>query len=434
MNAPDSLTLAPDTLSRRYRDVRATTARLCGPLEAEDHIPQSMPDASPVKWHLAHTSWFFETFLLKTALGGKRGVSPDVYGYLFGSYRDTTGNRIARSQRGLLTRPTLSEVRHYRAAVDARMGELLDRAEADPALLGRVAPLVELGMNHEQRHQEMVLTDVKHLFAANPLRPPYREYTPPLDGLIPPVRWVERPGGLCEIGFAGPGFAFDHEGPRHRVYLRPFALATRLATCGEYLAFMADGGYDRPELWLSDGWTARHEHGWTAPLYWEREAGEGWQVFTLSGRRDLIESEPVCHVSYYEADAFARWADARLPTETEWEAAAVAAGVEPLGNFLESEQFHPRPLPLGAHADGPTPVQLYGDVWEWTASPYVAYPGFRPVEGALGGYDGRSMCNQFVLRGGSCATPRSHIRPTYRNFQPPEARWRFSGIRLAKDS
>jgi ergothioneine biosynthesis protein EgtB len=414
----------------RYRDVRATTERLCDPLATEDFVPQSMPDASPVKWHLAHTSWFFETFLLKPSRPDGQGVSPGSYAYLFNSYYNALGERMARPKRGLLTRPTVAEVYRNRSEVDDHMIALMERA--DEEAWRTLAPLVELGLNHEQQHQELIVTDVKHLFAANPMRPAYREDIPASDTGTTPAGWVERPGGLEEIGFAGTGFAFDNESPRHKTFVEPHRLASRLVTNGEYLAFMADGGYDRPEFWLSDGWSARQVQAWTAPLYWERVDDDSWRVMTLSGVRDLDENEPVCHVSFYEADAYARWAGARLPSESEWELAAAGAPV--LGNFLESEQFHPRPLSSGATCDGATPLQLFGDVWEWTRSPYSPYPGYAPAEGALGEYNGKFMCNQMVLRGGSCATPKSHIRASYRNFFPPDARWQFSGIRLAEDS
>jgi ergothioneine biosynthesis protein EgtB len=303
---------------------------------------------------------------------------------------------------------------------------------ADEEAWRTLATLVELGLNHEQQHQELIVTDLKHLFASNPMRPAYREDIPASDTGTTPAGWIERPGGLEEIGFAGNGFAFDNESPRHKTFVEPHRIASRLVTNGEYHAFMADGGYDRPEFWLSDGWSARQAQGWTAPLYWERVDDHGWRAMTLSGLRELVESEPVCHVSFYEADAFSRWAGARLPSESEWELAAAGAPV--LGNFLESEQFHPRPLSSGATCGGATPLQLFGDVWEWTRSPYSPYPGYAPAEGALGEYNGKFMCNQMVLRGGSCATPRSHIRASYRNFFPPDARWQFSGIRLAQDS
>jgi ergothioneine biosynthesis protein EgtB len=414
----------PADLPAAYREVRGTTEALCAPLETEDYVAQSMPDASPAKWHLAHTSWFFETFVL----GAGAGVSPSNYAYLFNSYYNTLGDRIPRPARGLLTRPTVAEVYRYRAAVDARVLELLEGSDG-PAL-ERLAPRLVLGLHHEQQHQELILTDVKHLFGANPVRPAYRDAVPAPTLGASPQWWRDYPGGLAEVGHAGAGFAFDNESPRHKVYLRPFALAGRPATNAEYLAFLDDGGYDRPALWLSDGWDARKARGWSAPLYWERDGGGPWRVMTLSGVRDLDPGEPVCHVSYYEADAFARWAGARLPTEAEWEVAAEGGAVR--GNLLENEWFHP--APLGDSAEDATPSQLFGDAWEWTSSPYTPYPGFRAAAGALGEYNGKFMCNQMVLRGGSCATPRSHLRSTYRNFFPPEARWQFTGIRLAQDA
>lgn len=414
-------------LASRYREVRAATERLCAPLETEDYVVQSMPDASPAKWHLAHSSWFFETFLLKPASGGQ-GVGPGEYAYLFNSYYNALGERIARGKRGLLSRPTVAEVYRYRALVDEQVGELL--AESGEEAIGRLAPFVELGLHHEQQHQELILTDLKHLFGSNPVRPVYRERATAPAPDAPAAHWLSYPGGLGSIGFAGLGFAFDNESPRHRVYSGPYQIADRLATNAEYLAFLDAGGYDRPEFWLSDGWNAKTVQGWSAPLYWEKAAA-GWRVMTLAGERELVESEPVCHVSYYEAAAFAQWADARLPTEAEWEFAA--SGVPVLGNFLETEHYHPRPPAGTAQREMRSPLQVFGDVWEWTRSPYSPYPGFRPTAGALGEYNGKFMCNQMVLRGGSCATPRSHVRPTYRNFFPPDARWQFSGIRLARD-
>ena len=398
---------------------------LCAPLEVEDYVVQSMPDASPVKWHLAHTSWFFETFVLKPA-GVDLEAIPSQYGYLFNSYYNTIGERIARPDRGLLSRPTVAEVCRFRAAIDDAMRALLDRA--DDAWLRRLGPMIELGLHHEQQHQELILTDLKHAFGRNPLRPIYRDIELPGAEAPGPIRWLDYPAGLRRIGHDGPGFAFDNESPRHRVFVVAFRLADRLVTNGEYRAFIEDGGYERPEFWLSDGWNARNTQRWTAPLYWERSA-DGWRMLTLAGMRDLDEAEPVCHVSYYEADAFARWSGARLPSEAEWEVAAEGRPVE--GNFLEDERFHPAPL-AASGATG-SPSQLFGDVWEWTRSPYSPYPGYQPAAGALGEYNGKFMCNQMVLRGGSCATPASHIRSTYRNFFPPDARWQFSGIRLARD-
>ncbi|HLH25807.1 MAG TPA: ergothioneine biosynthesis protein EgtB [Chloroflexota bacterium] len=413
-----------DGLLQQYQKVRCFTERICEPLAAEDYVVQSMPDASPAKWHLAHTSWFFETFILSPTLPHYQPFHP-MYCYLFNSYYNAVGERHARPQRGLLTRPTVGEIYQYRAHVDARMEEFLTAAA--PERLAPIAPIVELGLHHEQQHQELLLTDLKHALACNPLRPAYRESAPGPAAEAPPLGWQAYPGGVGWLGFAGGGFAFDNELPRHRVFLEPFRLATRLVTNAEYLAFMADGGYRRPELWLSDGWNTVKAQGWDAPLYWEPRDG-AWWVQTLAGPRPVAPAEPVCHVSYYEADAYARWAGARLPTEAEWEAAA--ADLPVAGNFVESERFHPAPAPAG----GTGLQQMYGDVWEWTASAYSPYPGFRPTAGALGEYNGKFMCSQLVLRGGSCATPASHIRASYRNFFPPDARWQFSGIRLADDA
>jgi ergothioneine biosynthesis protein EgtB len=383
-----------------------------------------MPEASPVKWHLAHTTWFFETFVLIPHAPGYEPFHP-AFGYLFNSYYNAVGDRLPRPRRGLMTRPTLEETYAYRSAVDRAMASYLDTAgESLPA---EVADVIMLGINHEQQHQELILSDIKHALSLNPLRPAYRDDLPaPAAGGARPTEWIPFPGGLCWVGHDGAGFAFDNEGPRHRVHVEPFRLASRPATVGEYLAFMDDGGYARPELWLSDGWAVAQAQRWEAPLYWERVDGDWWS-FTLRGLRRVDEAEPACHVSYYEADAFARWSGARLPTEAEWEVAA--AGEPVAGNLVESGHLHPRPAPPGEGLG-----QLYGDVWEWTQSPYTPYPGSRPAAGALGEYNAKFMCNQLVLRGGSCATPGSHIRATYRNFFPPEARWQFSGIRLASDS
>jgi len=401
-------------IAGRYQTVREATTTLSAPLAAEDMAVQPMPDASPTKWHLAHTTWFFETFILK----GTPGYQPfhPQFEYLFNSYYNTLGPQWYRPHRGLLTRPTVAEILEYRAHVDAAMARLLDSGAFPAAAL-------ELGLNHEQQHQELMLTDVKYLLSQNPLRPVYREAPrPPTAGTAPAVAWLEGVVGIHAIGHEGSAFAFDNEYPRHDELIRPFRIANRLVTNAEYLAFIADGGYRRAELWLSDGWTATRERGWDAPLYWAEQDG-AWWTYTLTGFRPLEGAEPVCHVSFYEADAFARWSGARLPTEAEWE---VTARDRPsAGNFVESRRFHPVP------GDGET--QFFGDVWEWTGSPYLAYPGYRPVEGALGEYNAKFMCNQVVLRGGSCATPVSHIRSTYRNFFPPDARWQFSGIRLTTD-
>jgi len=408
-------------LARAYDAVRAQTEALAAPLSPEDCALQSMPDASPVKWHLAHTTWFFETFVLGER-PGFRAFDP-AFRVLFNSYYVGVGDRHPRPERGLLSRPDLSTVRSYRAHVDAAMRALLARDAG-----GDAAARIELGLNHEQQHQELILTDLKHLFSRNPAAPVYRAGWP-----LAPVRprraeWIGYDGGLDEFGQAGDGFAFDNERPRHRVYVEPFALASRPVTHGEFAAFVDDGGYRRPELWLSAGWDVVAARGWTAPLYWERE-DHAWTTFTLHGRAAIDAHTPMCHLSFFEADAYARWAGARLPTEFEWELAARDLPVE--GNLLESGALHPMPL------DGDTPpgipAQLYGDVWEWTRSDYGPYPGYAPAEGALGEYNGKFMAGQYVLRGGSCATPRSHLRATYRNFFPPDARWQFSGLRLARN-
>jgi ergothioneine biosynthesis protein EgtB len=411
-------------LRERYADVRAATSGLAAPLSAEDQLVQSMPDASPTKWHLAHTTWFFETFVLSRFVPAYRVVS-EQYAYLFNSYYEAVGPRQPRPRRGAMTRPSLDEVRAYRDAIDERMDAFLDAPPGGGDALDRI----ELGLHHEQQHQELILTDIHHALWSNPLRPAYR---PDLRGAIPGTatapapEWVSHPGGLVEIGHAGPGFSFDNEGPRHRVFLEPFQLARRAITAGEYLRFIEDGGYRRAELWLSDGWAAVQEHGWTAPLYWD-SGPEGWREFTLAGPHPLRLDAPVSHLSYYEAEAFARWAGARLPTEAEWEVLAAVGPIE--GHFVESGTLAPGP-PEALSED--RPAQMFGDVWEWTASAYLPYPRFRPLEGELGEYNGKFMSGQMVLRGGSCFTPRSHIRATYRNFFPPVTRWQMSGLRLAR--
>ena len=424
VEASARLPLEAPALLERYALVRAASEALAAPLSPEDQCLQSCAFASPTKWHLAHTSWYFETFVLAS-------IDPDYapfhprFGYLFNSYYHTVGTMHARPERGLLSRPSVAEVMDYRRHVDEAVRRELAAGRLDREHRG----LLELGIHHEQQHQELILTDIKHAFSGNPLRPAYlaprpRANPPPL----PPLRFFEHEGGLYETGHEGDGFAFDNERPRHPVHLAGFALASRPVSCGEYLAFMEDGGYQRPELWLSDGWDTVGREGWRAPAYWEREApDDAWELLTLHGPRRVYPDEPVTHVSFYEADAFARWADARLPGEAEWEVAA--RGQPVAGNFVESGVLHPRtsePRPDGAS-------QLFGDVWEWTASPYVAYPGYRAPRGPVGEYNGKFMCNQLVLRGGSCVTPRSHLRASYRNFFQPETRWQFSGIRLARD-
>ncbi len=413
-----------------YRRIREATERLCEPLAVEDYGLQSMVDASPAKWHLAHTTWFFETFVLKPHGPGYEPLEPR-YEYMFNSYYTSVGPQYPRPQRGLLSRPTVAEVGTYRRHVDAAMEHLLE--QADGARAGQLSPLLAVGLNHEQQHQELILTDLKHGLSFNPLHPVYRPAAPLPAVAAPPLRWQGFAGELQEIGHDGPGFAFDNEGPRHRAYVGPFALATRPVTCGEYLDFMRDGGYDETRLWLSEGWGTVQRHGWRAPLYWEEHDGR-WFQFTLAGLREIVAAEPVCHLSYFEADAYARWAGARLPTEQEWEVAARQS--DPAGNFVETGLYHPTPaaaVPGAREPEAGRLQQMLGDVWEWTASPYVSYPGYRPPAGALGEYNAKFMCNQLVLRGGSCATPQDHIRITYRNFFPPEARWQFTGIRLAHE-
>ncbi len=412
-------------MAARYAAVREATEALAAPLSAEDQTLQSMPDCSPTKWHRAHTTWFFETFLL-SALDPDYRVFQDAYGYLFNSYYEAVGPRHPRPERGLLSRPGVSEIARYRAHVDAAMAGLI--AGLGDAAWGEAAALLELGLQHEQQHQELILMDIKHALSLNPLQPAYQAPPPSPPRAAPPLTWHAVAGGLRQIGHGGAGFAFDNETPRHKVWLEPFRLAGRLATCGEYLDFIADEGYRRPEFWLSEGWAMAQQQGWTAPLYWARAAA-GWSVFTLAGRRPLDPAEPVVHVSFYEADAFARWAGRRLPSEAEWEVAAVEAGAALDGNLAPRGRFHPEPAAAG---DGLQ--QMIGDVWEWTASPYIAYPGFRPAAGAVGEYNGKFMSNQMVLRGGAAVTPAGHMRATYRNFFPPAARWAFAGIRLAEDS
>jgi ergothioneine biosynthesis protein EgtB len=417
---PIRASLPPDRaeLLAAYVDVRRATERLCAPLAIEDYVLQAMPDVSPARWHLAHVTWFFETFLLAHHLPGYRSPNP-AYRYLFNSYYNSAGPQFDRPSRGHLSRPTVAEIYQYRAGVDEAMTRLLQTVE--PA---EVASVLTLGLNHEQQHQELLLTDIKFNLGVNPLRPAYHDEPIPRGTATARMGWDDHDGGLVAIGHDGGGFAFDNEGPRHDVYLRPFSLGSRLVTNGEYLEFMESGGYGEWALWLSEGFRVAQERGWRAPLYWEARDGDWWTQ-TLSGPMPVDRHAPVTHVSYYEAEAYARWRSARLPTEQEWERAAQHAPLE--GNLQDAGVFHPLPA-------GPEATQLIGDVWEWTASPYIAYPGFRTLPGALGEYNGKFMMNQMVLRGGSCVTPRSHIRTTYRNFFPPDARWQFSGIRLALDT
>lgn len=407
-----------ETMWQRFQTVRGETERLVAPLAIEDYVVQTMPDVSPPKWHLAHVSWFFEHFVVAPHARGFAPFHPQ-FGYLFNSYYETVGTFFPRLSRGLLSRPTVDEVYRYRAHVDRAVADVVHGVE--DRHWPEVARRIELGLHHEQQHQELLLTDIKDIYAFNPLRPAYRAPLEPAEADTRALGWLELASGLREIGWAGRGFAFDNESPRHRVFLEPFRLADRLITNEEYLAFMDDSGYARADLWLSDGWRTVKERGWEAPMYWERIGGDWWQM-SLAGMRRVDPREPVCHVSYYEADAYARWAGKRLPTEAEWEVAAAALPLA--GNFRESGRLHPAPAGAGA--------QLFGDVWEWTTSSYSPYPGFRPLEGSLGEYNGKFMANQLVLRGGSCATPASHMRVTYRNFFYAPDRWQFMGIRLAE--
>ena len=464
----------------RFREVRATSVALATPLSPEDCQVQSMPDASPVKWHLAHTTWFFETFMLSAFVPGYTAYSP-AYRVLFNSYYNAVGEKHPRAARGMLSRPPLSDVMAYRAHVDAAMLALCGSRHQDQEA---VDALLQIGINHEQQHQELILTDLKHMLSCNPLKPAYQSLAEPSGsirspagasstcgaaallkadavaqavGTSTPAHWTDFPGGLISIGHAAanpaateramnvaaqsdasatgvapdilPSFTFDNESPRHQVFLQPYRLANRVVTQGEYLAFMQDGGYERPALWLSAGWDAVCSKGWHAPMYWERMDGN-WHQFTLHGMQPLDLAAPVTHVSYFEADAYARWAGSRLPREAEWEHAAAQTGAPSATRDNLLEAGHLAPVAAGQH-EGLT--QMFGDVWEWTASSYDPYPGFRTPEGAVGEYNGKFMCNQYVLRGGSCVTPVSHIRATYRNFFPTDARWQFSGIRLARD-
>jgi ergothioneine biosynthesis protein EgtB len=408
-----------------YRQVRAATLRLVDGLDDADLTPQSAEFASPGKWHLAHTTWFFEQFVLAAHGTGYRRFD-ERFGFLFNSYYNAVGARHERPRRGLLTRPSLAQVRAYREHVDQAMADLLGTR-----LPAAVGDLVELGLHHEQQHQELILTDLLHLFAQNPLRPAVRvSAAPQPTGVAAAPGWVAFDGGVVETGHAGAGFAFDNESPRHGVALRPFRLATRPVTNREWLAFVEAGGYADPQLWLSDGWDTVQAQRWQAPLYWElADDGRTRLQMSLAGLQPLALDAPVAHVSFFEADAYARWAGKRLPTEFEWERAARELPVE--GNFVDSGAWAPR---ADAQPAAPGLRQMFGDVWEWTASPYVAYPGFRPAPGAVGEYNGKFMNGQYVLRGGSCASPREHLRASYRNFFQPGQRWQFSGLRLAEDA
>lgn len=412
--------VAAPSFGDRYNAVRGATERLCAPLHTEDYVVSSMPDVSPTKWHLAHTSWFFETFVLAPFHRDYRALNPK-YAFLFNSYYVQAGERHCRAQRGLVTRPTVAEVYAYRAHVDAHMQQLIADIDDDPQ--HPASAVLELGLHHEQQHQELLVTDIKHVFWTNPMRPAYRPERR-VASLPAAQGWTMIDAGVRDIGYSGDGFHFDNEGPQHREYVQHAALAHRLTTNGEFAEFIADGGYRRPELWLSRGWATVREQAWSAPLYWE-SVDETWHEFTLAGTAPIDGHAPVTHISYFEADAYARWAGQRLPTEAEWE---VIARTQPVaGRFADSEMLQP-------HSDGTAGLQqLFGDVWQWTQSAYVAYPGYRAGSGALGEYNGKWMSDQWVLRGASCATPASHARATYRNFFPSDARWQFTGIRLAHD-
>jgi len=420
-----------DRLRDRFQQIRKFTSALCAGLEPEDCVVQSMPDVSPTKWHLAHTTWFFETFILKKFVPGYRAEIPE-YAYLFNSYYNAAGDMHRRDLRGFISRPTVSQAQRYRASIDSHIDDLL--SSADESLLDEIEPILVLGVHHEQQHQELLITDIKHVFAQNPLYPVFRRGRDGAlrrpDAAAPrPCQFVEFEQTVAEIGHDGDGFAYDNEGPRHQALVSAFSLATRPVTNGEYIAFIEDNGYNRPEFWLSLGWMTVNEQRWNAPLYWTKRDGAWWN-FTLSGLRLVDPSEPVTHVSYFETDAYANWAGARLPTEFEWERASLDCPLE--GNFVEDQSFHPRPM--SRSGNDLQLDQMFGDVWEWTRSAYSPYPGYRAAPGALGEYNGKFMCNQYVLRGGSCATSRTHIRRSYRNFFQPEKRWQFTGIRLARDA
>jgi ergothioneine biosynthesis protein EgtB len=416
---------APSDLLEEYLRIRAMTERLASVLSAEDQTVQTMPDVSPTKWHRAHVTWFFETFVLGEYAQGYHAFD-DAYAYIFNSYYEAMGARHPRPERGLLSRPGIDEIARYRAYVDGQMDALL-RDTDQPGLVD----LITLGLHHEQQHQELLLMDIKHVLSRNPLHPVYLPATlPRAEGHPPKAGWLEHDGGPVEIGHRGVGFGFDNEYPVHTVHLTPFALADRPVTCGDWLSFMEDDGYRRPEFWLSDGWAVVNAQDWDAPLYWSRDPdnSDQWLQFTLSGLRTVDPDEPICHVSYYEADAFAHWTGMRLPTESEWETVAAIDGEG--DNFLRDDflgRGAPHPLPAV------TTKALFGDTWEWTSSSYSPYPGFRAAPGAVGEYNGKFMVSQYVLRGGCCATPQGHTRSTYRNFFPPGARWPFGGVRLARD-
>ncbi|MGD2053416.1 MAG: ergothioneine biosynthesis protein EgtB [Gammaproteobacteria bacterium] len=411
-----------EALQLKYEQVRNDSELICAPLETEDYCIQTMPDVSPAKWHLAHTSWFFETFLLLPHLNNYRCYQP-LYDHLFNSYYLTHGDPFSRPARGLLSRPTVAQIYQYRTTIDEAMSELINTVPEQN--WPHAEQLIQLGLNHEQQHQELMLTDLKHVFALNPMRPRYRDLVAPPQHTAAALSWLPVDQGIYAIGYGGAGFGYDNEFPVHRMLLRPFALASRLVTNNEYIAFIDDEGYQKPSLWLSDGWTAVQTNAWQAPLYWEKR-GDAWWHMTLGGMRPVDPNAPVCHVSQYEAAAFANWSGKRLPTEFEWEVSVRDLPVE--GNLRDTDYLQP----AAVSTDKPF-QQYYGDVWEWTSSAYAPYPGYRVPEGSIGEYNGKFMSSQVVLRGGSCVTPADHIRSSYRNFFYPEDRWQFSGIRLAQD-
>jgi ergothioneine biosynthesis protein EgtB len=417
-------------LQKRFLQTREISERICAPLQTEDYVIQSMDDVSPPKWHLGHTSWFFETFLLGKFQTDYQPFH-EKYNFIFNSYYESIGSRVLRPTRGLLSRPTVNDVYQYRKAITDRMIKLTNNLDDRDRNLFNL--LTDLGIHHEQQHQELLYMDIKHILSINPLRPVYlNRENHQSSGKIPSMKFQNFKGGIYDIGFGGEGFAFDNETPAHQVLLRDFKIANRLVTNREYLEFITDGAYSNPLLWLSDGWFNVTHNLWNSPMYWEK-SDDHWEIMTLTGWHRLNPDEPVCHVSFYEADAFARWAGKRLPTEEEWEVACNQSSASTqTGNFVEDGYLHPQPL----YKEDPNSSlqQMYGDVWEWTASAYLPYPGFRPAEGAIGEYNGKFMSNQMVLRGGACVTPRNHIRSTYRNFFQCDKRWPFTGIRLASDA
>lgn len=414
-----------DSLLKSYIKVRAFSHKLAKPLTKEDYVVQSMPDVSPTKWHLAHTSWFFEAFILSKTEKKYKSLHPQ-YNFLFNSYYVQVGERHSRPKRGLISRPTVDEVYEYREYVDKNMNKVFKNL--DDKKFAKIAKVIEIGIHHEQQHQELIVTDIKHVLSENPLYPTYKKSAGKKSkNKISSAGWINFDGGIYTIGNKGDNFGYDNEFPPHKTYLEPFSLSSKLVTNGEYLEFLNDGGYSKPELWLSDGWNTVSSNDWKSPLYWIKKDGS-WHHFSLGGLKELDLSQPVCHISFYEAEAFSRWAGARLPSEFEWEIAS--KDIKIAGNFVDNGNFHP----VSAESGNGNLSQMYGDVWEWTRSPYLPYPGYDTPPGALGEYNGKFMCNQMVLRGGSCATSKSHIRNSYRNFFPPDARWQFMGLRLSKDA